>query len=181
MNKKAAIQLSMNFLVTIIIALVMLAAGIVLLRNFVLVTEGAQANVDERTEQRLAVLLDQGEQVAIPFSRQTLKRGDQHVFSVGVLNILAPPDELGTEFRIKISVSSARDSQDRDISIDLSDWVTYSDLPFSLQKNERQKVNVLVSVPTGAKSGTYIFNVGVYTTHNNKQYDNTRKIIIEVP
>jgi hypothetical protein len=174
-SNKGAIQLSLNFLVTIIIALVLLAAGIVLLRQFVDASVSVQVDVDQRTQDRLAALLDQGQQVAVPFSTKELKRGDEHTFVVGVLNIL---DEQQSAFKILIDSSTAVDKEGNNVPVELDEWVSYITDSFSIGKGKHHNARVLLTVPNSAPSGTYIFNVEVINTDSGERYDTLRKITV---
>ena len=179
---KGTIQLSMNFLVTIIIALALLALGIILLRQFVDVTVDTQNELNQRTQERIAELLDQGQQIVIPFSSQTLKRGESYLFGVGVLNI-----EEESSFKLATALSGAFHSNDVEfLPAELaehnpSSWVRFDREQFTLKKNEQQSRTVFVQIPKNAPSGTYIFNVVVYRNSDNSIYDAVRKIIIIVP
>jgi hypothetical protein len=178
MNRKG-IELALNFFVTIIISLVVLVAGISIMYKFVAQSEDTQQDLDERTKGEIAALLDQGNQITIPFSRQTLPKGEEHVFGIGILNVLE-----AKEFKVVIELSSAESKQGQDISteVKLDGWISYIDTPFTLDKNQRHTVRVLMSVPKEAKAGTYIFNVKVMETGPQPRiYDNIKKIVITVP
>jgi len=172
--KKKGIQLSMNFLVTIIIALVILASGILLVNKFFENSKKIAEDLDQRTKDELNRLLDQGQQIVIPFSTQTIKKGRSHIFGVGVLNI-----NPQNQFKIEIEFSRAEDqNKNRIPNVIIDDWFTYDNSLFSLDKNQRDTKKVLVTVPNEAQKGTYIFNVLV--SNNDGAYDNLKKIIIMV-
>ena len=184
--KRGAIQLSMNFLVTIIIALALLALGIVLLRQFVSVTVETHNELNERTQDRISELLNQGQQIVIPFSSQTLRRGDSYIFGIGVMNIM---DE--SAFEVTAGLSGAFHPDDTPLSqaelseADPSSWPRVDSAQFTLKKNEAQSKTLFIKVPTTAPSGTYIFNVMVYKNpppyDQTTLYDTVRKITITVP
>ena len=187
--KRGAIQLSMNFLVTIIIALTLLALGILLLRQFVEVTVETQNELNEQTQNRIAELLNQGQQIVIPFSSQTLRRGDSHLFGVGVINIFEE-----STFELNAGLSGAFHPDDTPLSPEElaqakpSEWIRLDSERFTLKKNEDQSKTLLIKVPTTAPSGIYIFNVMVYINPPSSPpydpsalYDTVRKIVITVP
>src|SRR3989338_1696192 len=136
MNRKG-IELALNFFVTIIISLVVLVAGISIMYKFVAQSEDTQQDLDERTKGEIAALLDQGNQITIPFSRQTLPKGEEHVFGIGILNVIEQK-----EFKVLVELSSAESKQGQDISaeVKLDEWISYIDAPFTLKKNQRQTV-----------------------------------------
>lgn len=181
MNRTAAVELSLNFFITILLSLVVLTASITILYRFISESERTQQDLDERTKEQLSALLDQGNQIVIPFSRQTISKGEEHVFGIGILNIF---DQK--EFKLTIELSSAESKEGVDISreIDIKQWASYIDTPFTLDKNQRHTVRVLIGVPDEAKSGTYIFNAKVTegpASAAPKLYDTIKKIVITVP
>jgi len=181
-SRKASIQLSMNFFVTIIIAIVLLGMGIALLNKFVGITVDTQQQLDGRTQERINELLAEGKQVAIPFNKQTVSRGESVLFGVGVLNILAEGS-----FTIEIDLSAAykpdRTEFDRaDVDVirqQIGDWVLYDTIGTTIPSNERRTFNVLVDVPKAAQSGEYIFNLQVLA--DGQPYDTIQKIYVKVP
>ena len=178
MNRTAAVELSLNFFITVLISLVVLAASLTLLYKFVAQSEATQQDLEDRTKAEIASLLDQGNQIVIPFSRQTLPRGEEHVFGVGIVNVLERK-----EFKLAIELSSA-ESNGADIrpEVQLNRWASFVNTPFTLEKNQRHTARVLIMVPTEAKSGTYIFNVKVFENGPQPRiYDNIKKIVITVP
>ena len=187
--KRGAIQLSMNFLVTIIIALALLALGIVLLKQFVDVTVETQNELNEQTQDRMKELLNQGQQIVIPFSTQTLRRGESYLFGVGVLNIFEE-----STFELAAGLSGAFHPNDKEFSPEertqakLDEWIRLDSERFTLKKNEDQSKTLFIQVPTTGPSGTYIFNVMVYRNPPSSPpydpstlYDTVRKIVITVP
>ena len=177
-SKHGSVQLSMSFLITIILSITMLLAGISLISYFYQTTTETQEQLDERTQQRLAELLGDGQQVVIPFNQQTIERGSGHVFGLGVLNIA---DEAS--FTVVVSVSSVYDEnqQEVDISslIDPAQWFLFDDTAQRIPKNEQRTVSLLIEVPRDAPSGLYNFNVEVLK--DGLRYDRVQKIRITVP
>jgi len=181
MNKKAALELPINVLVTIIIALVILASGITLLYKFIGGAEGLKTQIDERTDAELErLLVDQGKQVALPLHTATIERGSTHVFGLGILNIR----DTENEFRLQAELSKVVDAQERDIteSVDVAEintWFLYNREPLRLAENEHRKEPILVNVPAAALPAQYIFNAKVFLD-DGSQYGNTQKFVVMV-
>jgi len=177
-------ELSMNFFVTIIIAIVLLGIGITLLTRFVGITQDTQESLDERTQTRINELLTEGKQVTIPFNRQDIRRGSSEVFGLGVLNIL----EEGS-FRAEVELSGAfydgntafDDAYIQQIRDDLANgqWALYDTTATIISTQQRRLFDILIDVPKDARSGNYVFNVKVF--RNNEQYENIQKIYVAVP
>ena len=164
---KKGIQLSINFLVTIIIGIVLLVLGILILRQFIGGAEEIKEDLDARTEAQLSNLLSAGQQVAVPFNSQTIRRGDGYLFGLGILNILDPtPPATTISFEIKASFSIADAALPPDVEHP-DEWLRYNRESFDLRKSEQHSEPVLIQVPKNAQSGTYIFNVEVKNLETN--------------
>ncbi len=181
MNKKGALELPINVLVTIIIAFVILASGITLLYKFIGGAEELKAQIDERTDAELErLLVDQGKQVALPLHTATIERGSTHIFGIGILNI----GEAENKFQLQVELSKVVDAQERDStgSVDaagINTWLLYNQEPWRLAENEHRKEPILVNVPTDALPAQYIFNAKIFL-ESGGQYGNTQKFVVAV-
>jgi len=175
MNKKAAIELSVNFIVIIIISLVILGAAILITRQVFRGATELKATLDTQTEAQIEALLEEGKPVAVAFNRKTIGRGEHDIFGVGVLNI-----EERANFNLEISFNKAFNKADEEIFCDdCNDWLLYSTDPFELGKNVENKIAVLIDVPKNAQIGDYIFDV--VANKDGSQYYNIQKIYVVVP
>lgn len=182
MSKKGVIGLSMETLVVIIISIVILAGGITLLYKFIGGAEDIKAQLDQRTEAELELLLvDQGKQVALPLHVAEVERGNTHTFGIGILNI--DPDY--SSYKISIQVDSLIGEQKQLVDLtpqkkaEIDRWVLYNDQTFNLEEGEHTKEAILVKVAADAEKGTYIFNAKVLRP-DNSQYGNTQKFFVTV-
>ncbi|MBN2567360.1 hypothetical protein JXB02_04735 [Candidatus Woesearchaeota archaeon] len=98
---KRAIELSVGFVVILVLAVVVFGLGISFARTFFQKAEGLKADVDSQTEMQIRRLLDRGERVAIPLSRKTVRPGAASTFAIGVMNVLGQT----RDFRITIKPS----------------------------------------------------------------------------
>ncbi len=172
MNKKAAIGLSVDTIVIIIIGLVILSAGITLLYKFVGGAEDIKTQLDQRTSAEIErLLIDGKQQVVLPLHRATILRGESHVFGLGILNI-----ETGRQnFFLEVTSSSHPD-------LIINNWLLYDSEAISIDENDFHKESIFVSVPIDAPAGTYIFDAKVrYADEPSKQYGLTQKFIVIVP
>ncbi len=183
LNKKAAIELSMNTLVIIIISLVILGSGITLLYKFIGGAEDTKRLLDERTNTELEYLLvDQGKQVALPLHVADIQAGDSHLFGLGILN---SDERYGTQFTIHIDLNKAVDKNNELFTEEekvkkLSElWLLYNSEPLLLKENEHRKESILVDIPPNAPKGQYIYDV-VVKTADGKQYGIKQKMVVNV-
>jgi hypothetical protein len=181
-NKKAAIELSMNTLVIIIISLVILGSGIALLYQFIGSATDTKKLLDERTNTELEhLLVDQGKQVALPLHVATLSGGESHLFGVGILN--SDAKKFGTEFVINIELNKFIDKNNEDKTTELQEtaesWLLYTPETIKLEENENTKESILVDIPADAPKGQYIYDV-IIKAKDNKPYGTKQKMIVNV-
>jgi len=183
MSKKAAIGLSMNMIVVLILSIVILVGGVALMYSFISGAEEQKRVLDSKTSSELERLLtDQGQMVALPLQRANLIRGESHLFGIGILNI----GESGNEFSFNVELSRAVDEFEEEIPLTDSEklqivntWILYDDQSVIIQENEHRKEIISVDVPKSASKGEYIFNVKVFTS-DSSQYGNTQKMYVKV-
>lgn len=176
MNKKGAISLSINMLVVIVISLVIFGGGISLLYKLMAGAESAKAVLDQKTEAELRRLLEtESKKVALPLHTAYLYPGEFHSFGLGILNIM---DEE-TSFEITVDLSKAIDEKEIEFAPDVSNWLLYLEGPYTIQEHEYKFIPIGVSVPKGAKRGTYIFDVKVFYS-SGEQHSNTKKFYVIV-
>lgn len=85
-HKKAAIQLSMSFLVMLIIAVVIFLLSLVFLSDFFKQATDLKAGLDEQTRGQIEKLLSGNARIAIPLETKNTKAGDPVSFGVGIKN-----------------------------------------------------------------------------------------------
>lgn len=175
---KKGFELSISFLVTIIIGIVLLVSGIVLLNQFIGGSLEIKQQLDERTEQQLSALLESGELVAIPVNTATVQRGDSKVLGLGIINL----EENPVAFSVSLALSKAYDKNDAEMTptgFDINKWVLY-DGEKTLASKEQARMALLFMVPSDGQSGTYVFDVQVNA--NGQLYGGgIKKVNIIVP
>lgn len=178
MNKKA-IQLSVNFIVILIISIVVFGFGITLAYNLVNKGVETKESLDAQTDLELEKLLDTGEKVVIPFNRKEIYPGNKAVVWIGIRNVLDTPGESDV-FNIQVNLRGAFEPDGRE---PINSAVSFSkSFPDSLEikKNEKAKVPVAFSLPDRVRKGIYRYDV-IVLDPNNEQYGFTKHIDIIVP
>ena len=204
MDKRAAFNLTVNFLVIIIIAMVVFGFSVFIIKKFFTHAETIKMTYDERTEKEIERLLDDGSKVAIPFDKKTIPNGEFDTFGIGILNILDTGPS--NNFRIDISFNKAFDKRNNEIcsiiagnTNDCSNpetWIqttTGTFLPSpedhilrtekTIRNYEQEKFLLAIDVKN-APQGTYIFDVEV--TYQDtallwEPYDPLHKLYVDVP
>ncbi len=180
-GKKAAIELSMNFLVMIIISLVILAGGIALLYKFIGGAEDIKSQLDQRTSEELErLLVGQGKKVALPLHVADVARGETHVFGLGIMNLM----ESSEDFYVKAEIDTVVDEVNKDITASMdktkiNQWVLYNTEAIKIEPGNYDKETLLVNVPKDAVKGQYIFSAKVYTS-TKTLYGNPQKFFVNV-
>jgi len=201
-NKKGGFELSVNFLVILIICIVIFGFSIYIVKKFFTHAETIKMTYDERTEREIESLLDDGSRVAIPYDKKAIGNGDFKTFGIGVLNTLGT--DLSNVFDITIVFNKAFDRRNDLIcespcsgsgcihqsqcgypdtwlqstqgsGVEL-DGVTITK---SIKNNEQEKFLLGVGVKDAPK-GTYIFDLSV-TYDSGNSYDSLHKLYVDVP
>ncbi len=179
MNKRG-IELSVNFLVITVIAIVVFGFGVYFVYQLFFSSQTVISEIDERTRAETERLLRvEGAKVAIPYTSLTATRRNHAQFGIGVLNI----NSGTTTFNIDVEYGSGVGEENNVLcqGDDCGEWVSFILLPESLAlEPNHDDIATLVVVPDGnALSGTYSFSVTV-TDEDNALYG--KKIVyVTVP
>lgn len=174
MNKKG-IQLSINFLVVMILSLVLFGSGMFIFSK--IMSEGAkiQQDLDSQTLSQLDALMDDGSLIVFPRERITINRGDAGTLPLGILNELSEGS-----FHIELSASGSNPSGD----FELSDIGVLADYD-GIETNEKIHALIIISVPKNAAKGQYAFNVDVNYKKDGtvswEEYSTKKRFYVVVP
>jgi len=195
MKNRRGMQLSVNFVVMLILAITIFAFGIAFLNKLFPRVHEYRGYLDEQTEAQLESLLSQGQRVAIPITNKRIKAGDAAVFGVGLLNI--DPEDTHFYFRITVENGYAFDSNEEQIANSFHAPLYTPE--HELKNNQNKKITVVLPSAKNTRKGTYVFNVYVcrqessfenchadskYTPSDGPEkpnhYDRVRKLYVEV-
>lgn len=165
MKNKGSIQLSMNFIVVIVISMVILSLGIVLVKNFFRETQEEYAKISQQQHEEIINSLRGDNIVSIPFNSLDLRVGETDVVGVGILNLL----NTDTNFRITV--------EDKGLA------VVYIDegKEILVKKGSTYVESVAIGIPDNTPAGAYNLKVKVeYFDQNSWQEYKSRIIYITV-
>lgn len=176
MDKKG-IELSLNFLVILIISIVLFGFGV----RFISKLSSEATQLQDLTlgelDERIGNLVCEGsERVCIGIDRKTIKRAKFDVFGLKIINIL---DSQNFDVTVTRPTPSGYTKAKQEIQTDNLVWNPKSRSIF-IEKNEEKVVGIGIQVPANAVSGTYIFNVDIRTS-DGKPYSATQKLYVDVP
>lgn len=171
MNKKA-MELSINFFVLLVLALVAFGYSVTFLYDlFGKVSELEKRSFDQ-LDQQVAGLTCGAQQVCLSTTRETITRGSFKVFGLRVMNSKNEP----TDFDIKIEQTIAPAGQTTDLFFKpLERKIT------QLGTGDVRTMGIGVEIPADAKSGNYVLNVKVTTNDLPYGDQNVYKLNIAVP
>ncbi len=160
----AALELSANVVVIMIVGIVIVGLGLSLFFGWIGSVEDFKDQIDSQTQQQIEALLSQGQKVAVPFALQHAAPGKTASFGLGVRNNW---EADGTQdFILKVSTDSYADRNKQEQPYEnWQQWtIQYSQEAFTLSKGNTASKLILITLPKDASTGTYIFNAQVCTT-----------------
>jgi len=177
MNKKA-FELSINFIVMLILSIVIFGFGIKFVSNLMQgvndINELTNSDFEANMER---ILCDSSEKTCVGISRKEIRPNKVAFFTFGVLNTYGERKN----FYIDVYRADPYDNNPDEIKYQLNNELTLD--PF-----EQNNVVIAVQVPGGTKKGIYVLNVYVCSDEqssceegSNNRYSKTKKLYIEVP
>ena len=178
MNKRG-IELSVNFLVIIILGIVILAGGITLIYK---VFAGSTQLTDRVSDQQAAELdriMSQGQLVATATTTKTIKRGDFDIFAIGINN------EIGEDMDFYVRLNTTVPN-DLGASFSIAGGKTLLNPgPLTIKNNAYEHIGIGISVPKNVSRGTYILGVNVCNSTigpaDCDQYGSPKRLYVVVP
>lgn len=181
-SDKRGIELSINFIVMLVLAIAVFAGGLVFAAKFFGHAEKVRGNLDSQTERQIEKLLDSGAPVVMPISTKEVFRNEFETFGLGILA------RFSGKYKVSVGFDQAfRKDKSQITSIYAQDWIQLPSSEMTLTKNEKGKFLIGVQVPKDAEKGTYIFRVKVSyedpenPANNIDEYDNPLQMIVKVP
>ena len=183
MNKKA-IELSINFIVMFILAIVMFGVGITFVTDIFLKGEELRESIDAQTENQIMRVLDPNTPVSMPINKLSLHRGEQEALGIGVLNLRGDTEKK--EFIFFVECDGATDLSGTPICDDdmpsnsceeCDNWA-FPPNSMYLKNNEKDVGSISIIIPKDTISGIYIYNVWVQV--GGDYYQTIKKLTVEV-
>jgi hypothetical protein len=164
-NSRKGFELSVGFIVILIITIVIFTSSIVVIRKFFVSTTEIETGLSTEAQGQIESLLSAGQSVALVPQLYETSTGKSNVGGIGIVNTLKEK----RKFYIIITFSKAFDSEDKQIiDVDpekVESWLLFNPGPYELEQAERIPAKLLVKPGfqitdgTPTKPGTYIYNV----------------------
>ena len=154
-NKKAAIELSMNFLVGIIIGIAMFSFGIYFLGK--IMSTDVEVFLPDSYEEDAKACYSRGDRLCIIEKRQEIRVKKYGAFGLVINNM------LGEKAKFKPIVDFSLGITDKEEELDEVEgiWTHEQERAIELENNDYELVSLAFTVPAGTDPGDYIFNVYV--------------------
>lgn len=176
LNKKA-VELSMNFIVILIISIIIFGFGIRFISKLSSQATELQEMTTSELDERIGSLVCEGsDRVCIGIDRKIIKRTKFDVFGLKMINIL---DSQNFDVTVSRPNPPGYAKNKQEIKSDNLVWVPQARSIF-IEKNEEKNLGIGVQVPADASPGTYIFDIKIKTS-DGKQYSATQKLYVDVP
>jgi len=154
---KKAIEMSMNFLVTVIIGITVLGLGVKFISDLASDATSMESLTADQIDKRIGDLLcDSGDRVCIGTNKKVISKGEFDVFGIKIVNIL---DSQQFNIQINNPIPSGYTKKNVPIQTNNID-LKYRNTVF-IEKNAEEDMGIGVEVPKNADSGTYIYNAAV--------------------
>jgi len=157
MDKKG-IELSMNFIVTIIIAITIFFFGAKFIYNLASEAVKLEDLTTSDLDTRIGELLCGGDaRVCVGIDRQTIQKGKFAVFGLKIVNVL---DSQNFDILVSRPSPGGYTKSNNPIFGDTINWNPKTRSIF-LKRNEERDIGIGIEVPKTTKAGTYIFDVRI--------------------
>ncbi|MFH1064729.1 MAG: hypothetical protein V1729_06605 [Candidatus Woesearchaeota archaeon] len=180
-KNKRGMELSINFIVMLVMGMAVFGGGLAFSTKFFTHAESVRGSLDSQTEKQIEKLLDSGSPVAIPISQKEIKRNKFDTFGIGVMA------QFNGEYIMNVQPNGAFRRDKTAITVNTADWLNIPMTKLELEKNDKGKYLVGVTVPKAAERGTYMFKVVVSyrdpndASNNLAEYDNPIQFFVTVP
>ncbi len=176
---KRGIELSINFMVVLILAIVIFGFGIRFIYSLSSQAIELKDLTSKELDARVADLLcSSSQKVCIGTDKKIIAKGKFDVFGIKILNV---GEAQALEIQIAKPNPSGYTKQNSPIpSSDNSLSAAPAERSESFARNEERKFGIGIDVPATATSGTYIFDVKVLKS-DGTPYASTQKLYVEVP
>ncbi len=177
MKNKKGIELSINFMVTLILAIVIFTFGIVFARNLLSGAEDITRMTEEDLDDKIGELLCPGdEKVCFGIQTKTLKQDELGIFGVNVLNILG----YDADFTLNVQPAGVILKGQSSISTPNPPLQQLPSEPRTerIENNMNKVIGIGIKPPKEARPGKYIFDVTV--SYSGGVYGKN-KIYVDVP
>lgn len=153
-NKKSALELSINTIVIVVIAITILGLALYFTRNVFTTIGDDFFIVNEQLKSQIETALSQSDEpLYFPVTDIQVNKGDSKTFSLGIRN------KNDATLRYKVIITSDKDQYGNPFSID--GWFQYVDKERSISPTENHIGTIKLIMPKDVASGSYLLTLEV--------------------
>ena len=179
MQKKGAVELSLNFLVIIIISIVIFGFGVYFISNLSSKANDWAKISAEELDMRISDLVCSGfDSVCIPIDKKVIQKKGYDVFGIKIFNIYIKQNFKVEVTNPKVIKSGSTDLDTPSPKLNIN---PPGERIILIDKNEGKSIGFLVQVPPNAASGTYILDAKITDQAGNQYGGAVFKLYVEVP
>ena len=158
LNKKASLEISIQAIVIVVLAMTLLGLGLGFIRGMFKGITDVNEQVTGDVRAKIGrQLIETDEKVAFPRSEINIKRGDSSIIEVGINN------KGNFDLLYKMSFKAISSSPDVGPTklAESEEWFQYSGEEHTLLAANFDVRQIRISVPKGADQGSYFFNFDI--------------------
>lgn len=168
-NKKAAMEMSMGTIVTVVLSMALLIGGIMLIRNITTSSGDVIGMTDEQVKNQINQMFGGDYRVVVyPSSGSTqIKIGKEGDFAFGIKNLITGQAGQNAEFSYEVVVADSGNCGISDSTI--MGWIILgkSGKEIYIPQSETHTLRVRLSIPQGSPLCTFRLNINVKANGNN--------------
>ena len=165
MNKKGALELSMNTIIIIVIGVVLLSLGLMFVRGLFGQVESLSKSAFETADAEISIISNINQPLTLVPGELEVKRGSAEVVDVIIANL----GETST------TVTMMAISKKQSIDCSFADTLTPTSNPYTLNSGEQASLKLIIDEKNGAL-GTAVCNIKA----NGLNGDNEDSLVITV-
>ena len=176
MHKKA-LELSLAFMVVVVLSIVLFSIGVKFIYDIANETSEIDKLSKDELDKKFAQLsCESSDKVCVGIIRKIMPKGSFDTFGIKIINI-----EESADFIVEVKSSKAFGKQNNEIANNIN--FKYNSNEIMIEKNEEKNLGIAFEVPKDAVSGTYGFGIIVKRKVDGQfqQYDEVERIYVEVP
>ena len=158
-RKKGSLDMSINAIVIIVLAMTLLGLGLGFIRNQFTSISGTTGSVQEQVKEQVLETLRTGDKkLAFPATEINIERKKSQVLAIGVKNV----DNTAMTFGIQFTPISGPTTEGVD------GWFLYNKEPSAFTLAVADSNVYPIKVTVGSTTGTYLFKVKILTEGGNQ-------------
>jgi len=156
-NKKASLEISIQAIVIVVLAMTILGLGLGFVRNMFKNIGSTTEDVTEQVRQRvLDDLISGDKKVSFPKTEVVVDKGGSTTISVGIRN------KKDQALHYKLQFTPIKDPEGNNFDIETKSWFQYAkDTTYTLSPADSEVRNVRLTIPSDVKSGSYFLTFDI--------------------